>query len=493
MPASATKFDIRSIKDKHMKDFKYIWVFGLLGTFAIIIIPVFVFLPKMPASMDNPAESVPVRAPHTDHSSLLPGPFETGSDVTRACLDCHEDAAYDVAQTVHWTWESEPVELPGRDEPVTIGKKNQINNYCIGIQGNETSCTACHAGYGWEDDSFDFNQVENIDCLVCHESTGAYVKGKSGLPVEGVDLVAVAQSVGSPTRENCGSCHFNGGGGNGVKHGDLDQSLNFPDESIDVHMGKLDFECVDCHQTEDHQIRGRSISVSVEDNNQVRCTDCHSADLHPDERINAHLDTVACQTCHVPVGAVEYPTKMEWDWSQAGQDREDDPHTYLKIKGSFVYEDNFVPEYSWYNGTASRYLLGDKINPNEVTFINHPGGDIDDPEAKIWPFKIHTARQIFDTVNNYLIQPKTVGEGGYWTEFDWDLAARLGSDETGLPYSGEYGFAETEMYWPLTHMVAPAGEALQCVVCHGENSRFDWEALGYHGDPIEWGSRGAGP
>ena len=151
--------------------------------------------------------------------------------------------------------------------------------------------------------------------------------------------------------------------------------------------------------------------------------------------------------------------------------------------GSFVYEDNFVPEYDWYNGTASRYLLGDEINPDEVTFINHPGGGIDDPEAKIWPFKIHTAQQIFDTVYNYLIKPKTVGEGGYWTEFDWDQAARLGSEETGLPYSGEYGFTETEMYWPLTHMVAPAGEALPYVACNGENSRFDWEALGYHGDP----------
>ena len=42
------------------------------------------------------------------------------------------------------------------------------------------------------------------------------------------------------------------------------------------------------------------------------------------------------------------------------------------------------------------------------------------------PFKVHVADQIYDTVNNYLIQPKTVGEGGYWTEFDWQLAAELG-------------------------------------------------------------------
>ncbi|MDX1435512.1 MAG: tetrathionate reductase family octaheme c-type cytochrome [Anaerolineales bacterium] len=472
-----------------MRNFRYIWLFGLLGTFALIIVPVFVFLPKTAAPLDDPGSHVPVRSPGTDHSNLLSEPFETGPDVTRACLECHEDAAHAVSQTVHWTWEGEPVQLPGREQPVTIGKKNQINNYCIGIQGNETGCTACHAGYGWEDESFDFDQVENIDCLVCHESTGGYVKGKQGLPVEGVDLLAAARSVSYPTRENCGSCHFNGGGGNGVKHGDLDQSLNFPSASLDVHMGDLDFQCIDCHQTQDHQISGRSISVSVDDANQVHCTDCHSLDLHADERINGHLDTVACQTCHIPRGAREYPTKMEWDWSQAGEDRGDDPHTYLKIKGSFVYEDNFVPVYSWYNGTASRYLLGDGINPDEVTSINRPGGNIEDPEAMIWPFKIHTAWQIYDSVYNYLIQPKTVGEGGYWTEFDWDLAARLGSEETGLPYSGSYGFTQTEMFWPLTHMVAPAGDALQCVSCHGDAGRIDWEALGYHGDPIEWGGR----
>ena len=35
-----------------------------------------------------------------------------------------------------------------------------------------------------------------------------------------------------------------------------------------------------------------------------------------------------------------------------------------------------------------------------------------------------------------------------------------------LPYSGEYGFVETEMYWPTTHMVAPSEQALQCDSCH---------------------------
>ncbi len=88
-----------------------------------------------------------------------------------------------------------------------------------------------------------------------------------------------------------------------------------------------------------------------------------------------------------------------------------------------------------------------------------------------------------------MLQPKTVGEGGYWTDFDWDQAARLGAEAAGIPYSGEYDFAPTEMYWTLTHMVQPKEQALQCADCHSENGRMDWEALGYYGDPMNWGGR----
>ncbi len=473
-----------------MKDFKYIWIVGLIVTLLLIIVPILLFASNEAQAVDRPWSAIPEQPPHTDHSDLMQGPYATGQEVTAACLECHEEAAQEMVQTVHWKWESDPVMLPGRDEPVTIGKKNQINNFCIGIQGNWTGCTRCHAGYGWDSADFDFTEEGNVDCLACHEQTGTYVKSNSGLPTEGVDLAAAAQSVSTPTRLNCGSCHFNGGGGNAVKHGDLDSSLFYPTENIDVHMGRYDFQCVDCHQTEDHQIGGHMISVSSTDSNRFDCTQCHDASaVHEDERITSHLDAVACQTCHIPEGAVRQATKMDWDWSTAGQDIEEDPHEYLKIKGSFVYERGFMPEYEWYNGTADRYILGDEIDPEATTNLNEPGGDVNDPTAKIWPFKIHTAKQIYDSNYNILLQPKTVGEGGYWTDFDWDQAARLGAEASGIPYSGEYGFVETEMYWALTHMVQPKEEALLCADCHSENGRLNWEALGYYGDPMTWGGR----
>ena len=42
----------------------------------------------------------------------------------------------------------------------------------------------------------------------------------------------------------------------------------------------------------------------------------------------------------------------------------------------------------------------------------------------------------------------------------------------GMEYSGDMTFVETEMSWPITHMVAPKEDALQCKQCHVENGRL---------------------
>ena len=88
-----------------------------------------------------------------------------------------------------------------------------------------------------------------------------------------------------------------------------------------------------------------------------------------------------------------------------------------------------------------------------------------------------------------MLQPVTSGKGGYWNDFDWDKAFRLGEEVSGTRYSGNYGFAETEMFWPSTHMVATKNKALQCLACHSEDGRMDWQALGYDGDPVKQGSQ----
>jgi hypothetical protein len=72
-----------------------------------------------------------------------------------------------------------------------------------------------------------------------------------------------------------------------------------------------------------------------------------------------------------------------------------------------------------------------------------------------------------------LIQPKLFaaeqGDSAFWKDFDWDLAARAGMQRVGLPYSGEYEFVETAMYWPINHMVSPKEETVSCAECHTRN------------------------
>jgi hypothetical protein len=87
------------------------------------------------------------------------------------------------------------------------------------------------------------------------------------------------------------------------------------------------------------------------------------------------------------------------------------------------------------------------------------------------------------------LTPRTWGKGGYWETFDWDQACRLGSETTGLAYSGKYDFVETVMYWPLSHMVQTKENALQCIDCHGGQGLMNWSALGYEGDPAFRGDR----
>ena len=463
------------------------WLFAATLLFPLLAGPLSCASDLEASEKSGAWDKLPRHPTHTDHSTFFQEPFPDGPAVTRACLECHPESAPEVMETTHWNWQGQPVMVPGHDEPMRIGKRNVINNFCIGIQSNWPACTSCHIGYGWEDENFNFNDPSRIDCLVCHDNSGTYQKKfrGAGLPDASVDLLKVARSVGMPRRHNCGTCHFQGGGGNAVKHGDMDETLLFPSERIDVHMGKYNMQCVDCHRTERHQIRGRAMSVSVGGDNFLECSECHPQRPHAEERLNRHTDRVACQACHIPYMAADTGTKLSWDWSEAGQDLDiTDEHRYLKIKGRFTWAKKVLPEYHWYNKTSTRYITGDRIDPSRPTRMAGPLGGRNDSTARIWPFKVHRGKQPYDTLNRYFLVPNVHGNRGFWTMFDWPAALKLGSDVTGLPYSGSYDFAPTEMYFPLSHMVTTRDNALECRDCHGERGRLDWKALGYAGDPI---------
>ncbi len=337
--------------------------------------------------------------------------------------------------------------------------------------------------------------------MICHDQTGTYKKvpTKAGIPDPKVNLVYIAQNVGHPTRRNCGYCHFRGGGGDGVKHGDLNSSLFWPKRICDVHMGGFGMECIDCHRTVDHKIAGRSMSSPVVEG-IVTCKRCHSNRPHYrnglfNYHLNRHCKTLDCNTCHSPLYAKFVPTKVWWDWSTAGDRNKKvikgpygKPIYHFK-KGSFKWVKLGKPIYAWFNGYTKRMFFGDKIDSMAKGFtsndglsyeekqrlvftsINEPVGSIYDPSSKITPFKIMRGIQGADAKYRYLLIPHLFpynkdDKSAYWKSFDWNKSFKEGMKKTGLKYSGEYVWVGTKMYWRIEHEVMPKEFALLCIQCH---------------------------
>jgi len=462
-----------------------------------------------------PAAPKPVSTSTADHSKFkeLQRPFASGPEVTKACLSCHTEAAKQVMRTKHWTWE-----FMNPDSGQRLGKKNVINNFCTAVPSNYQFCTACHVGYGWKDANFDFSNQNAVDCLVCHDTTGKYRKlpGLAGHPpykdmefpphsgkiVKAADLKMVAQNVGKTSRATCGACHFYGGGGDAVKHGDLDSSMTNPGKYLDIHMAKdgNNFTCGTCHATSSHDVPGSRYTPTAmpakgaqmrgkkeEHANPATCEACHGSRPHPltQAKLNDHTDTLACQTCHIPQFARgNVATKMVWDWSTAGKlDEKGKPIVikdsagrvaYDSKKGDFRYESHVIPDYIWFNGTVNYTLRDTKLNPDQVVKINSFEGSPTDGKSKIWPIKVFRGKQPYDKVSMSLLIPHTYGqdEAAFWSYFNWEKSLTAGMKAVNEKFSGQYGFVSTEMSWPITHMVAPKDDALKCTQCHSHHGRL---------------------
>ena len=177
-----------------------------------------------------------------------------------------------------------------------------INNFCIGITSNWPPCTACHAGYGWEDETFDFTRVANIDCLVCHDTTRnlrqeerrlsrRWRRSGSRGPERGHARRAATAAAATSTAAAA-----------------MPSSMAISTPRSPSRM--TSWTCTwasttSCASTatapSDHEIGGRSISVSMDDGQPDRL---HRLPFDRRRtRMNAstsHTASVACQTCHIP-------------------------------------------------------------------------------------------------------------------------------------------------------------------------------------------------
>lgn len=470
-------------------------------------------LGPMPAAGDGVSRNS--TADHRKYEALN-RKFRKVREVTKVCLSCHTEAATQIHKTKHWKWD-----FLNPNTGQKLGVLNLINNFSIATASNMTSCSHCHIGSGWKGDTFDFDSEENVDCLTCHDTTGTYAfkkfhNGRGNCEVcheeipdspgdkkRLVDLTKVALNVGPTNRRNCGSCHFVGGGGVNAKHGDLDPSLTRPDKSLDVHMDAegLNFTCTTCHSTDQHAVRGsRYLPVDSDTFGDTvpgkaaprrgTCRSCHGAHPMKNEKLNEHTDKVACQTCHIPsIARGGYPTKTWWDWSTSGRlgadgkqmvERNDKGWvTYTTLKGDARWEENLRPDYVWFNGNVKYTLPNDVIDPETVTPINTFLGGPDDPERRIWPIKRARSRQPYDAgtnklaaVNMFALHPYAKDPDAYWRNLDWPRAIAKGMTAAGHEFSGKVGFTETEMLWPVNHMVAPVEASLGCKECHSRDGRM---------------------
>jgi octaheme c-type cytochrome (tetrathionate reductase family) len=449
-------------------------------------------------SMAQQATKAKERWITTDHSKheILQQDFKSGEEITASCISCHSEAEKQFHKTIHWTWLADPSEKQNE-----YGKAgNSLNNFCISTNKTaDAGCLSCHPGWG-------NTKQTSVNCLVCHSAKSMNfdeaVTDIKGFLKEGdaeskqmageiqTELRAAAQEIIRPARKNCGACHFYGGGGDGVKHGDLDTSLAQPSKTLDVHMGVdgQNFDCTRCHTTALHNIDGRVYTRPatterkslVEDDltTKITCESCHTATPHPmGSKMNDHTDKVACQSCHISEFARVNPTKMSWDWSQAGQLKdgkkfktkdEFGKFDYMSIKGRMKWAKNVKPEYFWYNGSIKSVTAKDKIDPSGVVKVSWPEGSRQDVNSRIYPFKVHHGKQPYDKVNQTLLMPLLSGKQGYWNTLDWNSALSVGQAAMDLPYSGEFDFVATTYVFPITHMVAPRDQSLACTECHSQ-------------------------
>ncbi|MGB8933232.1 MAG: hypothetical protein WCC48_18455 [Anaeromyxobacteraceae bacterium] len=443
------------------------------------------------------------------HAAWLKGPFTKGEDVTAACLTCHAKVGDEMLASAHFKWAGP---TPGlRDASGNVvndglqGKKTLINDFCVAVPTNEARCGECHAGYADVAQQKLAYQLPadpvRVDCLICHAdlSTG-YIKAVKNFGVADVKpttgcspactstqaclplaagptcvtagsteyaaalgdvLVKAAKSVRRPGRDNCGKCHFNAGGGDNVKMGDLASSLANPaDASVDVHMGSANAAaprlCADCHAASTgfrhDQMKGTGISVGMVEEAGVACADCHAA---PTASIHtpAHLASVACQTCHIPAFSRQLPTKTSWDWSYAGYKDCKYPGAPAEIvaacdtnpasatfgtakvvlsgvewdynwqKGVFVMEKNVKPAYRWYDGTAFHQTIVGAMktfDPAKGTVstsplvLSAPAAVRGDAGALISPFKHMEGRQPMMKDGSFVVVPHVFGKWSLW-------------------------------------------------------------------------------
>lgn len=393
--------------------------------------------------------------------------------------------------STHYRWLGDaPDMINGVGKPQ--GKlTNAVNSYCISILGDWPVCGSCHVGRGVRPDVAG-NNLNNIDCLACHNADYAFQRTRLPDGSMGVANPAdsMVQNIQKPTRANCLACHAKAGGGDAVKRGDISLgTITNADRRFDVHMNTSgsDLACQACHVFKNHKVIGKGSDLRPTDDlargAEVKCLTCHTdkggAQGHATSKINDHVARVACQTCHIPTYAkVATETYRDWRYHHDGT-----PADATAVAGHPYTEKmaNLVPNYNFWNRRSDNALLGDDATrtynaATDTYATSSPSGSVSD--AKLYPFKYKTAIQPMTRGDHRLIALNTFEYLKATGNADTAIAQGLAA--MGYPANEPYDWVQTDTYQLLNHGISPAADALQCIICHGTTTRMDLQGkLGY--------------
>lgn len=421
---------------------------------------------------------------------------------TKTCLTCHSSEAYDVHASLHYQWKGETPAVVGANGQL-MGKMGSINDFCIYPDNNwlgkltnasgqqaDGGCARCHVGLGAKPETaVSQAQLENIDCLLCHsaaykrklELVGGVLRFVPDAASMTVSVLQAASDLSLPDDKRCLNCHGKSGGGDNYKRGDLEMAHAAATADLDVHSAR-GVKCTTCHKVTRHRFSGRGVDMRATDSTTpVRCENCHASSPHATSALNRHsAGKVACATCHIPQFAKTAPTDMVRDWSKPGVLL---PSTGL-YEPDILFDGWVVPKYGFWNGTSTFYEFRTPATPgpNGRVLMAGPAGNINDPGAKLYPFKHHLGNQPADPVSRYLLPLKI---GIFFSTGDVQAAIERGATEVFGAYNG-HEFVPTERWIGIFHEVAPKSQALACADCHG-GTRVDFKTLGYTPHPTRNG------
>lgn len=433
------------------------------------------------------------------------------------CIECHEDEARQMLNSVHMQWAGPTPELSNTSGE-SLGKaKAGINTFCTYAVSSKSACYSCHVRA--DGNASHEPEMNDVDCLMCHNDSyqrkfisdpmntetvtnidgdqktytfglvdmdGNYVTEPDydKMP-QGITMEEIAQSVHLPTKASCLRCHAKAGGGDWTKRGDMGLSSIDPDFNEDVHMSKqgADFTCTVCHSADNHKIGGRGIDLRQTEAPDPKCINCHSESVHESRTLNRHASgQVSCQVCHIREFGKGGATEMSRDWSEPVWNP-----AFCSGQGGFVGHEvkatNVIPDYRWFDGTSYVYNVGEEIIPNaDGTYtMAKANGKAFDNNSKIVPIKDHWT--IMPLHESGQIIPPVIMR--MFMTGDFNEAVREGMAEQGM--TGDYTLVDTNAEMLITHGVDPKSKAATCIECHNgkgsSNRMLPFAELGYHTFP----------